>query len=100
MPLFDAHSCVIGTMAVAAPVARMAPALQALLRSALRVKALRPPRVKGCFPLRDCGWRRGGRTNPTDRALILDFGGVILGMLFETHDLTEVALGLLHGRLT
>ncbi len=31
---------------------------------------------------------------PTARALVLDFGGVISRTLFETHDLTEAALGL------
>ncbi len=36
----------------------------------------------------------------TDRALILDFGGVISRTLFETHDLTEAALGLPPGTLT
>jgi len=36
----------------------------------------------------------------TDRALILDFGGVISRTLFETHDLTEAALGLPPGSLT
>ncbi|MDX1820186.1 MAG: HAD-IA family hydrolase [Paracoccaceae bacterium] len=35
-----------------------------------------------------------------DRALILDFGGVISRTLFETHDLTEAALGLFPGTLT
>ena len=35
-----------------------------------------------------------------DRALILDFGGVITRTLFETHDLTERALGLKPGSLT
>ena len=35
-----------------------------------------------------------------DRALILDFGGVISRTLFETHDLTEAALGLPPGTLT
>ena len=35
-----------------------------------------------------------------DRALILDFGGVISRTMFETHDLTEVALGLAPGTLT
>ncbi len=35
-----------------------------------------------------------------DRALILDFGGVITRTLFETHDLTEKALGLKLGTLT
>ena len=35
-----------------------------------------------------------------DRALILDFGGVITRTLFETHDLTEKALGLAPGTLT
>jgi putative hydrolase of the HAD superfamily len=34
------------------------------------------------------------------RALILDFGGVISRTLFETHSLTEVALGLPAGSLT
>lgn len=34
------------------------------------------------------------------RALILDFGGVITRTLFETHDLTEQALGLPPGTLT
>lgn len=36
----------------------------------------------------------------SDRALILDFGGVISRTLFETHDLTEAALGLPPGTLT
>lgn len=35
----------------------------------------------------------------TSRALILDFGGVISRTLFETHDLTERALGLPVGTL-
>ena len=35
-----------------------------------------------------------------DQALILDFGGVISRTLFETHDLTEEALGLPKGSLT
>lgn len=35
-----------------------------------------------------------------DRALILDFGGVVTRTLFETHDLTEAALGLRPGTLT
>jgi putative hydrolase of the HAD superfamily len=35
-----------------------------------------------------------------DRALILDFGGVVTRTLFETHDLTEAALGLPAGSLT
>lgn len=34
------------------------------------------------------------------RALILDFGGVVTRTLFETHDLTEKALGLKPGTLT
>lgn len=34
------------------------------------------------------------------RALVLDFGGVISRTLFETHDLTERALGLAPGTLT
>ncbi|WP_430441249.1 HAD family hydrolase [Shinella sp.] len=34
------------------------------------------------------------------RALILDFGGVVTRTLFETHDVTERALGLPAGRLT
>ncbi|MCI5074796.1 HAD-IA family hydrolase [Oricola sp.] len=33
-------------------------------------------------------------------ALILDFGGVVTRTLFETHDLTEAALGLAPGTLT
>lgn len=35
-----------------------------------------------------------------DKALILDFGGVVTRTLFETHDLTENALGLSPGTLT
>ena len=35
-----------------------------------------------------------------DRALILDFGGVVTRTLFETHDVTERALGLAPGALT
>jgi putative hydrolase of the HAD superfamily len=35
-----------------------------------------------------------------DRALVLDFGGVISRTMFETHDLTEKAIGLLAGSLT
>ena len=34
------------------------------------------------------------------KALVLDFGGVISRTLFETHDLTERALGLRPGSLT
>lgn len=34
------------------------------------------------------------------QALVLDFGGVIIRSLFETHDLTEAALGLAAGTLT
>jgi putative hydrolase of the HAD superfamily len=34
------------------------------------------------------------------RALILDFGGVVTRTLFETHELTEAALGLPAGSLT
>jgi putative hydrolase of the HAD superfamily len=34
------------------------------------------------------------------KALVLDFGGVISRTLFETHDLTEAALGLPPGTLT
>lgn len=37
---------------------------------------------------------------PGDRALILDFGGVISRTLFETHDMTERALGLAPETLT
>jgi putative hydrolase of the HAD superfamily len=37
---------------------------------------------------------------PSKRALILDFGGVISRTLFETHGLTEQALGLPSGTLT
>ena len=33
-------------------------------------------------------------------ALVLDFGGVVTRTLFETHDLTEQALGLAEGTLT
>ena len=36
----------------------------------------------------------------SDKALILDFGGVITRTLFETHDITERALGLPAGTLT
>lgn len=36
----------------------------------------------------------------TDRALILDFGGVVTRTLFETHHVTERALGLAPGTLT
>ena len=36
----------------------------------------------------------------SNRALILDFGGVVTRTLFETHDLTEKALGLKPGSLT
>lgn len=36
----------------------------------------------------------------TNRALILDFGGVITRTLFETHDVTEAELGLAPGSLT
>ncbi|PSJ61007.1 HAD-IA family hydrolase [Pseudaminobacter soli (ex Li et al. 2025)] len=36
----------------------------------------------------------------TGRALILDFGGVVTRTLFETHDVTERALGLAPGSLT
>ena len=36
----------------------------------------------------------------TARALVLDFGGVISRTLFETHDLSEKALGLAPGTLT
>ncbi|MDQ0458431.1 HAD family hydrolase [Rhizobium paknamense] len=35
-----------------------------------------------------------------DRALILDFGGVVTRTLFETHEETETALGLPRGTLT
>jgi putative hydrolase of the HAD superfamily len=35
-----------------------------------------------------------------DRALILDFGGVVTRTLFETHDITEKALGLPAGTLS
>lgn len=34
------------------------------------------------------------------KALILDFGGVVTRTLFETHDITERALGLAAGTLT
>lgn len=36
----------------------------------------------------------------SSKALILDFGGVISRTLFETHDLSEAALGLPPGTLT
>ncbi|WP_375175000.1 HAD-IA family hydrolase [Pseudooceanicola sp.] len=36
----------------------------------------------------------------TAKALVLDFGGVVTRTLFETHDLTERALGLAPGTLT
>lgn len=36
----------------------------------------------------------------TAKALVLDFGGVISRMLFETHELSEKALGLAPGTLT
>lgn len=36
----------------------------------------------------------------TEKALILDFGGVVTRTLFETHDITERALGLQPGTLT
>jgi putative hydrolase of the HAD superfamily len=37
---------------------------------------------------------------PSSKALVLDFGGVISRTLFETHDLSEAALGLAPGTLT
>ncbi len=37
---------------------------------------------------------------PSDKAMILDFGGVISRTLFETHALSEAALGLPAGTLT
>lgn len=36
----------------------------------------------------------------SERALILDFGGVVTRTLFETHDITERTLGLPQGSLT
>lgn len=39
-------------------------------------------------------------TRAADRALVLDFGGVISRTLFETHAETEAALGLARGALT
>lgn len=39
------------------------------------------------------------QANNSAKALVLDFGGVISRMLFETHDLTEKALGLAAGTL-
>lgn len=36
----------------------------------------------------------------SQRALILDFGGVVTRTLFETHDVTEKAIGLPRGTLT
>jgi putative hydrolase of the HAD superfamily len=41
-----------------------------------------------------------GKFEQGQRALILDFGGVISRTLFETHALTEAALGLPSGTLT
>jgi putative hydrolase of the HAD superfamily len=41
-----------------------------------------------------------GAATQVQRALILDFGGVISRTLFETHALTEAALGLPSGSLT
>lgn len=38
-------------------------------------------------------------TGTTSKALVLDFGGVISKTLFETHDLTEAALGIEPGLL-
>lgn len=35
-----------------------------------------------------------------NRALVLDFGGVVTRTMFETHDITEKALGLAAGTLT
>ena len=35
-----------------------------------------------------------------EKALILDFGGVVTRTMFETHDITERALGLPSGTLT
>lgn len=39
-------------------------------------------------------------TGPSPKALVLDFGGVISRTLFETHELSEAALGLPPGTLT
>ena len=39
-------------------------------------------------------------SGPSAKALVLDFGGVISRTLFETHDLSEAALGLAPGSLT
>ncbi len=39
-------------------------------------------------------------STPSSKALVLDFGGVISRTLFETHDLSEEALGLPRGTLT
>ena len=39
-------------------------------------------------------------TRPDPHGLILDFGGVVTRTLFETHDLSEAALGLAPGTLT
>ena len=39
-------------------------------------------------------------SDPSTKALVLDFGGVISRTLFETHDLSEAALGLPPGTLT
>jgi len=39
-------------------------------------------------------------STPSPKALVLDFGGVISRTLFETHDMSEAALGLAPGTLT
>jgi putative hydrolase of the HAD superfamily len=39
-------------------------------------------------------------SGPSSKALVLDFGGVISRTLFETHELSEAALGLPPGTLT
>lgn len=39
-------------------------------------------------------------SGPSAKALVLDFGGVVSKTLFETHDLTERALGLQSGQLS
>ncbi len=39
-------------------------------------------------------------SKPSSKALVLDFGGVISRTLFETHELSEEALGLPRGTLT
>ena len=55
--------------------------------------------MTGAFPGKvGAGFPSGHAEN--QKALILDFGGVVTRTLFETHDITERALGLPAGTLT